>query len=138
VPLACEFLARNNLQRRWVDRETFPDQAEFQIIFFVRSAEKPCLARVSLKRTLQNLVFKELKYQNLDNRRLRDATFGLFQLSRPRSLSRNFELWGKVRCHSEGVENGGDSNLHRLSRPRLQPGTPGPPDGRGRPSQHEL
>jgi hypothetical protein len=53
--------------------------------FFIDPAQKPYPARVSRKWTSQNLDFKELKYQNLENKELSGAGFALGGPSLPRS-----------------------------------------------------
>jgi len=53
-------------------------------IFFISMPPKALLGKGFAKRTLQNIVFKELRYQNLDNERLRVARFGLSGPSLPR------------------------------------------------------
>jgi hypothetical protein len=52
--------------------------------FFIDPGRKPCPARVSRKWTSQNLDFKELKYQNLENKELSGAGFALGGPSLPR------------------------------------------------------
>jgi len=52
----------------------------------------------------QNLEVKELRYQNLQNKRLQTTWLGLAGPSLPRPWSRSFDGGCKVGCHRRVVE----------------------------------
>ena len=85
VAVSCGILRQNKLWPKPAELDRPGGSGGFRMnFFFTESGGKPCPARVLQKWTSQNLVFKELRYQNLENKQLSGAGFALGGPSLPR------------------------------------------------------
>jgi len=80
----CGFLHQNKVRGAFCEKSVLGSEADLARYFFISIPPKALWGAVFGKRILQNLVVKELRSQNIENRRLKPAWIDLTGPSLPR------------------------------------------------------
>lgn len=101
---ACGFVPQINFRLDSPRSVAVPNRPDLRSKFFRSTPLKSLPSTGSAKRISQNPVFKELKYQNIENKEFEADRSGPSRPSRASTMVTRFRRARKVRCHTQDVE----------------------------------